>query len=1132
MNEPVMRDAAPDSALPDPSAQQRRAADPAVSAWVDASAGSGKTKVLTDRVLALLLAGAQPHKILCLTFTKAAAGEMANRIFSHLSSWARLPAADLADDLASLTGHMPETDQLDRARRLFARVQESPGGVRIDTMHAFCQGVLQRFPVEAGVSPHFDVLDERDQRELLHQSRDGLVREVAANPDSALAIDWAQVQARLTESTFDKLMLELMKHRGWIQEATPAKVAAALNADPNLTPKFVREVALEDGSFDRETLQLLLEPLSGANAKAMQSLAAGVQQLLAKEIGGEAFAEYANLFFTQKNEPRKLSTNQPLKSDDRLRSIAEAEQERIAKVLQDIATAEALADTTALLTVAQDLIDRYTQAKASRSQLDYDDLIDGTGRLLVDPGAAWVHFKLDGGIDHVLVDEAQDTSPPQWEVIASLIKEFFAGESAREEQRTFFAVGDPKQSIYGFQGADPAEFTRRRTGIKGDADASGQEWRDVPLNVSFRSAPPVLQFVDGVFRDASILGLGSDAVRHHAHRNDATGRIEVWPLMEEEDQGEGGDIWEVPRTYDSATSAEETLARTVANKIKTLVESGERLAATGKAIKPGDILVLVRRRRRFGTALVNALKRLEVPVAGLDRMALARQLVVKDVTAFGQFLLLPMDDLNLAAVLKGPFFAWTEERLFGLSYGREGTLWAALQASTSQQDQEDCNRLRAWLGRAPGMTPFAIYSSLLIDEKGREAILRHIGPEADDPLNEFLALALSYPQHGPPTLQHFLQWLAADDIEVKRELDQGEQNEVRLMTVHAAKGLQAPIVFLPDTNYAPGANRDSLTWPDRVPVWTAGGGKLKDPVSVEERERQRALSEQEESRLLYVALTRAEDRLYIGGWKTKKNSSATTWYNRIENACATLTAEGPMQAKAFALDNLAGDGFVMGDPPEVDSAAGGAGTAPQKDLPPWFREPAPEEAQPARPLAPSRPNPPPPAARSPLRDRGADTKRFRRGTLLHRLFQFLPGIAPERRLETAANVLADAALPDDELASYVESAAQVLDDPAFAAIFSDRALAEAPLTGEVDGTNVSGVVDRLLVTPAKVLVVDYKTNRNPAASAASVPEAYRRQMQSYARLLAQIYPDREIQTALLWTEAPRLDIVPVPQAVN
>lgn len=1115
----------------DPSAQQRRAADPAVSAWVDASAGSGKTKVLTDRVLALLLAGAQPHKILCLTFTKAAAGEMANRIFSHLSSWARLPAADLADDLTSLTGHMPEADELDRARRLFARVQESPGGVRIDTMHAFCQGVLQRFPVEAGVSPHFDVLDERDQRELLHQSRDGLVREVAAYPDSALAIAWAQVQARLTESTFDKLMLELMKHRGPIVEASAADVAAALGIPSDLTADDVLHAILVSQPADHEKLQRAAERLLNEST-TIATIGDAILSWLGSDAGNRDFDTYTAALLTKARKPKSFGKNKLLAEDANLRETIEREQTRIVAVFHDIAKVEALVDTTALLTVAQDLIDRYTQAKASRSQLDYDDLIDGTGRLLVDPGAAWVHFKLDGGIDHVLVDEAQDTSPPQWEVIASLIKEFFAGESAREEQRTFFAVGDPKQSIYGFQGADPAEFTRRRAGIKGDADASGQEWRDVPLNVSFRSAPPVLQFVDSVFQDASILGLGSDAVRHHAHRSAATGRIEVWPLVEEEDQGEGGDIWEVPRTYDSATSAEETLARTVANKIKTLVESGERLAATGKAIKPGDILVLVRRRRRFGTTLVNALKRLEVPVAGLDRMALARQLVVKDMTAFGQFLLLPMDDLNLAAVLKGPFFAWTEERLFGLAYGREGTLWAALQASPSQQDQEDCNRLRAWLGRAPGMTPFAIYSRLLIDEMGREAILRHVGPEADDPLNEFLALALSYPQHGPPTLQHFLQWLAADDIEVKRELDQGEQNEVRLMTVHAAKGLQAPIVFLPDTNYAPGASRDALTWPDRVPVWTAGGGKLKDPVSVEEREKQRALSEQEESRLLYVALTRAEDRLYIGGWETKKNSSATTWYNRIENACATLTADGPMQAKAFALDNLAGDGFVMGDPPEVDSAAGGAGTVPQKALPPWFREPAPEEAQPAKPLAPSRPNPPPPAARSPLRDRGADTKRFRRGTLLHRLFQFLPGIAPERRLEAAAKVLADAALPDDELASYVESAAQVLDDPAFAAIFSDRALAEAPLTGEVDGTIVSGVVDRLLVTPAKVLIVDYKTNRIPVASAASVPEAYRRQMQTYARLLAQIYPDREIQTALLWTEAPRLDIVPVRQAVN
>lgn len=1114
----------------DPSIQQRLAADPAVSAWVDASAGSGKTKVLTDRVLALLLSGAQPHKILCLTFTKAAAGEMANRIANRLSSWARLPEEDLVKDLADLSGDEPAEAEIDRARRLFARVQEAPGGVRIDTMHAFCQGVLQRFPLEARVPPHFDVLDERDQRVLLAQARDSLVLSIAADPDSALGQDWARVLERLTETSFAKLMAEIARRRGLLKKATPAAVALALEIEPDLTPERVRLVACQDTAYNKEPLRLAAERLLG-ESPTIAGIGQAILDWLATTPEERNFEAYGKALLTGTSAPRSFGRNRLLQDDHLLRSIIQTEQDRIAAVYQEIAKINALADTRALLTVTQELLQRYTAAKAIRSKLDYDDLIDGAAHLLVDPGAAWVHFKLDGGIDHVLVDEAQDTSPAQWKVIAGLIAEFFAGQGIDGRHRTFFAVGDPKQSIYGFQGADPEEFRRRREEISAQAIASGQTWRNVPLNVSFRSAPPVLRFVDAVFQESSILGLEGGALAHFPHRKEAPGWIEVWPLAEEADSGDAGDIWLVPREYDATSSAEEQLARTVAGKIKELVDSGEILAATGKAITPGDIMVLVRRRRRFGVALVNALKRLGVPVAGLDRMTLTRQLVVQDLTAFGQFLLLPSDDLTLAAVLKGPFFAWSEERLFALAHGRRGRLWAALEKAGSVEDKADYERLRDWQRRAAGLTPFALYSSLLTAHGGRAAIRKRLGPEADDPLNEFLALALSFPQHGPPTLQHFLYWLDADEIEIKREMEQGEQSEVRLLTVHAAKGLQAPIVFLPDTASESPVNKDALTWAKDTPIWAAGNKDVRDPVSNSLRQALQAQNEKEEARLLYVALTRAEDRLYIGGWKTKRNSSATTWYSRIEAACSGLRDAGEMEAREFALDGLAGSGFVMGTAAAASTDAS-SGSSPAAGLPPWALDPAPAEMAPERPLAPSRPNPPPPAARSPLRDRTLEARRFRRGTLLHRLFQFLPGKPARERQATAARVLADAQLSEAELTQYIESVAKVLDDPEFAAIFGPAALAEAPLTGLVDGQAVSGVIDRLLVTPAKVLIVDYKTNRNPPANPAGVPEAYRRQMQTYARLLARIYPDREIQTALLWTEAPRLDIVAVPHSVN
>ncbi|HKK31578.1 MAG TPA: UvrD-helicase domain-containing protein, partial [Alphaproteobacteria bacterium] len=446
---------------PDPNLSQRIAANPAVSAWVDASAGSGKTKVLTDRVLALLLQSARPHAILCLTFTKAAAGEMANRIAGRLSSWARMDEPALAEDLASLGGRTPDGETLDRARRLFARVQEAPGGVRIDTMHAFCQGVLQRFPVEAKVPPHFAVLDERDQRTLLAQARDGLVLEIARHPDTPLAQAWERVLARLSESTFAKLMGELVKNRPLLLKAQASDIAHALEVPAEATTETLVRSACEDAAFDGPGLRSLIQPMLEGSA-TVQKIAGSLSTWLENTAGHRDFKALCAALLNKDGTPTKLERFNPFKSNFALHELIQTEQARLVDVWDELSRAEALADTEALLTVAKQLLTRYEQAKRIRSQLDYDDLIEGAARLLVDPGAAWVHYKLDEGIDHVLVDEAQDTSPPQWQVIAGLIEEFFAGESVNERHRTFFAVGDPKQSIYSFQGADPHEFRKRR----------------------------------------------------------------------------------------------------------------------------------------------------------------------------------------------------------------------------------------------------------------------------------------------------------------------------------------------------------------------------------------------------------------------------------------------------------------------------------------------------------------------------------------------------------------------------------------------------------------------------------------------------------------------------------------------
>ncbi len=1111
---------------PDPTASQRLAADPSVSAWVDASAGSGKTKVLTDRVLALLLDGARPHGILCLTFTKAAAGEMANRVADRLALWARTDIGDLTRHLADLLGQEPDAATIDRARRLFARVQEAAGGVRIDTVHAFCQGVLQRFPVEAGVPPHFDVLDDRDQRLLLNTARDDLVRAVAAEPDSDLTVAWGRVLERLSETGFANLAVEIIGKRTRLEKMQPAQVAGLLNTPLDATPETLLRAACADDAFDAAALRQAVGRLAGASGKTAPKLVAGIGEWLESPAYKRNFDAHRQLLITNDLTPRKFGK---LFDDAVVADAIGAETARILRTVEEIAKAKALLDTTALLTVARRLIADYRRLKHNRSLLDYDDLILGVERLLINPGAAWVHYKLDRGIDHILVDEAQDTNPDQWQVVAQLASEFFVGDGAQPATRTLFAVGDPKQSIYSFQGADPQGFIDNRGKFRAAAQGSGQEWRDVPLNVSFRSAAPVLRLVDAVFDCPQRLGVGDTQVVHTAHRRKAAGRVEVWPLLPPADVDAIGDLWELPRAYDSVLDAEDTLAHALAERIRDLIASGETLDATeGRPIRAGDIMVLVRRRRRFGRTLVQALKRLGVPVAGVDRMALARQLAVQDLVAFGQFLLLPDDDLTLAAVLKGPFFQWSETRLFDLAHGRDGTLWQALQGSEAAANRADAGRLADWIRLAGGIAPFALYSRLLTEQGGRAAIRGFLGPEADDPVDEFLALALEFPRHGPPTLQHFLEWVAADDVEIKRELDTGDRDEVRLLTVHAAKGLQAPIVFLPDTMRAPeggGNQRPQLVWSDNVGVWPEGRSEKRDPVSADLLRTGGGDLRAEEARLLYVALTRAEDRLYICGWQGRQKASPDSWYELVKAACDSLSVAGEMRPQDFTIGGHTGPGFVMGQEPTVASASADTKDACLPSLPDWARVPAPPESSPGRPLAPSRPSPIAPALRSPLRDRATAEQRFRRGTLLHRLLQHLPGVPPAQRQATALRLLRDAELSDEVVFGYVAAIAPVLDDPQFADVFAKDALVEVPLTGLIGGAVVSGTVDRLLVMPAKVLIVDYKTNRNPPRDPARAPEAYAKQMRAYAALLRGIYPDRAIEAALLWTELPRLDLV-------
>jgi len=1113
------------------SPAQRRAADPTHNAWVSASAGSGKTKVLVDRFLRLLLAGTAPDRVLCLTFTKAAAAEMADRLLTELAAWVTADDRALAASLLALTGSPPRPEDSRRARQLFAAALDVQGGLRIQTIHGFCETLLARFPIEAGLRPNFAVLDDRGARERLDDAQD--VALLQAEHDSGLGAALARFAGRVAETRFSDLLVKLAAERARFArvlargpEHAARRVRNCLGVAPGETAESIVDAACRDESFDMKALRRAAQTLgrgSKSDAAAGHSLATWLDSPRER---GRRFDRYLLVYLTEEGEPRKrLATKQSIAAMPDIVEVLERERARLMVVLEKRRAALVAEATEALIVVGDAILRSYQDEKQRRNQLDYDDLVIEAVNLLRQPAIApWILYKLDGGIDHVLVDEAQDTSPDQWSVIAALAEEFFAGVGARDAVRTLFAVGDEKQSIFSFQGADPATFAEMRGHFQGRIKGSQRLWQDVPMMLSYRSVPAVLSFADRLFGGSPAAGDGVTAdgrwVAHQATRLGQAGLVELWPTVAHDEQTI--ESWGLPLSQNLLATAESRLARRIAGVIRRWLDSREMLTARARPIAPADILILVRRRNLFFEEMILALKQAGVPVAGADRMVLIEQLAVQDLIALARVTLLPEDDLVLATVLKSPFVGLTEEQLFHLAADRGARrLWEALR----QEADRDPAYGAAWrflntlMARADFIPPYEFFAQVL-SQGGRERLLARLGPEASDPIDEFLARTIAYQRENPPSLEGFLHWIEGDEVEIKRDMEQS-RDQVRVMTVHGAKGLEAPIVFLPDTCTNA---RD-----DRSYFWTHDpeGGDLMlwpltkasdDPVSARVRIETRREIDREYRRLFYVAVTRAADRLYICGWETGQGRGDGCWY---ELARPVMEAMG----RSTEVD-LAGTVETVWRYEEHQQTAteqlklaAGAAVAPVQ-MPLWLRQPARPEAGTQRPLAPSRPAGSEAPVRRPLLQANA---RFRRGRIVHRLLQSLPAAAPDRRAEAMARYLAlpGLALSMEEREAIAAETVAVLDDPAFAPIFAAHGLAEVPITGVVGATVVSGQVDRLLVETHEVLVVDFKSDRDPPDDG-STPESYVRQMAAYRAVLRGVYPSRAIRCALLWTAVPRL----------
>ncbi len=1120
----------------DVSRLQGEVSDPGVSAWVAANAGSGKTYVLAQRVINLLLAGVEPEKILCLTFTKAAAANMAKRVFDTLGRWTTLDDDALDAAIGERTGRVAEVRRA-LARRLFARALETPGGLKVQTIHAFCTQLLHRFPFEANVAARFSVLYETAQAELLEQLTLAALLEGAAAPDSPLGRALSTAMTAGADQTFRDMVREAIGRRDamirWRAnagsvDAAVASLSRSLGVEPQESLDSI-EAEFLNGSFIAPSAW---PAIAAALAQGNKSDCAQAQRFttLTALPGSNRLELYLEIFCTDEGNPRKSIVTKAIKDAGLVERLG-AEQKRVCAILERRNAVICRDRSAALFTVADTVLTRYVVEKARRGLLDYDDLIDKTLALLDSVDAAWVHYKLDLGIDHVLIDEAQDTSNKQWEIIRRLVAEFTAGKGARDVGRTIFAVGDEKQSIFSFQDAAPKEFALMRRHFEGAHRASGLGFVFREFKRSFRSGESVLGVIDEVFKVGNIapsVTTDADGFPPHIALPDAPpSLVEVWEPIKPDERSEI-EGWDAPFDTVSETSPRVRLAQRIARTVRRLVDGRTPVGIERRAARYGDALILVRQRGPLFEAIIRALKNENVEVAGADRLILTEHIAVMDLIALADALLLREDDLALAAALRSPLFGFTDDDLFAIAWDRGcSSLRSALALKSAEGEKfaETATRLDELAQSARRETPFAFYALVLGAGGGRRRFLARLGAEANDALDEFLNLALDYERRQTPSLQGFVAWLRAARAEVKRDMEIA-RDEVRVMTVHGAKGLEAPIVILADTMTQPSGPRPPrlLELPGGAVIWA---GRKDDDVPAVAAARAAALTEAEDEyrRLLYVAMTRAADRLIVCGADGERARPKGCWYDLVaEPLQPFLVAEKECGEKVLRYRKPMPGQVAEAEPPAAEAANATRGQPPL-----WLRQPAPVQALRPAPLSPSAAfdeeigRVVTPATASAAERR----KALARGRIVHRLMQSLPDIPQPGRHDAIERYLKRAAadfLPAEQ-AEIARQVLTILNDLIFSEVFAPGSRAEVPIVGRFARPGcaaiaVSGQVDRLAVTREAVLIVDYKTDRAVPRRLAEVPKPYVGQLALYRAVLALIYPEKTIRAALVFTEAP------------
>ncbi|MGH1576125.1 double-strand break repair helicase AddA [Planktotalea sp.] len=1089
----------------DATQAQVDAARPHMSTWLSANAGSGKTRVLTDRVARLLLAQVPPERILCLTYTKAAAAEMQNRLFKRLGEWAMLEGDALRAELRDL-GEEGEIDNeaLRSARTLFAGAIEAPGGLKIQTIHSFCSTVLRRFPLEANVSPQFAEMEER-AADLL---REEIIEDMAEGSDASTIMELATVTGAYDLTSLSR---EIVSHRSALRTPpTDDAVFEAFDLDPQVDESTIASSIFLGG--EAEVLSALIPVLnrSGVNDVKLAAKLALIGELNAKSLPA---LESAFLTNDGRSKVGKIPAKKAQQEFTEHQAQLDAWIERVENARMTRLKLAAVQKTLHLNRFAASFLKHYEARKQARGWLDFDDLILKTRDLLASSDMAqWVLYKLDGGIDHILVDEAQDTSPAQWDVIERLTSEITAGEGARGDvPRTIFVVGDKKQSIYSFQGADPREFDRMRSEFDLRLQPTNYPLENAELHYSFRSAQCILELVDRTFEGHGQAGF--EGTSHLAFDGGPPGRVDIWPAIPKPEKPDDTGDWS--DTVDKLGENDEVvlMARRIADEIARMTGANggapeaifDNDVGGFRAVRAGDVLILVQRRSDLFEEIIRACKAADLPIAGADRLKVGAEMAVRDLQALLSFLATPEDDYALAVVLKSPLVGWSEKQLFDLAHDR-GTrfLWQALREQKAQFPNvlsilEDLRK------QADFLRPYDLIERVLTRHEGRKRFIGRLGREAEDGIDALLAQALSFERSRIPSLTGFLTWMESDDLTIKRQLSQ-DRDEIRVMTVHGAKGLEAPIVIMPETQKRKSPAGGSIIETDDLAVWSVRNEDAPDLVRLAKAQREEKQSE-ERMRLLYVAMTRAEKWLILGAAGDLGKADNDSWYGTVS---AAVRAGRHVEHDFGFGKGLRIEPMPWGDisaPPKI------AETQEIPELEPPFDSVASKPLQTETSLSPSDLG----GAKALPSELALDEDAAKlRGTRVHLLLEHFAEI-PSDRWEEIAKTLLPEVTDIDEL---VNEASKVMKDENLSFLFTKGTISEVPITAQLNVLGdkpINGIVDRLIVNEKEIWVVDFKTNVAVPTTAETCPEGVLRQMGAYHAALQQIYPNHAIRPAIVWT---------------